>query len=84
MHTHTHTHTHTRDQTHRETTHMGTLRNQGLTQGCTMPMATHEPFRAKQTWTEARIVHDLLVAFVRKFFVLRHYHTMGYLGCALH
>ena len=49
-----------------------------------MPIATHEPFRAKKTWTEACIVHDLLVAFRRKLFVIRHYHTMGDLGPALH
>ena len=30
---------------------MGTLRNHCLTQGRRVPIANHEPFRAKQTWT---------------------------------
>ena len=49
-----------------------------------MPIANHEPFRAKQTWTVACIGHDLLAAFLRKLFVLRYYHTMGTWEPALH
>ena len=63
---------------------MGTLRNHCLTQGRRVPIANHEPFRAKQTWTVACIGHDLLAAFLRKLFVLRYYHTMGTWEPALH
>ena len=63
---------------------MGTLRNHCLTQGRRMPIATHEPFIAKQRSTVACIAHDLLPAFLRKHFVLRYYHAMGTWEPALH
>ena len=56
---------------------MGTLRNHCLTQGRRMPIATHEPFIAKQRSTVGCIAHDLLPALLRKHSVLRYYHEWG-------
>ena len=40
---------------------MGTPRNHCLTQGRRVPIANHEPFRAKQTWTVACIGRTYLL-----------------------
>ena len=63
---------------------MGTLRNHSFTQGRRMPIATHEPFIAKQRSTVACIAHDLLPAYLRKHFVLCEDHAMGTWQPALH